>query len=163
MYKTSLWVVPLSVSVPLRSVSNCLVLLFATTSLTSDRVMSPNGSFSTVLNTFVLEWGQGMVLSWGGGGIRNCALFWKGGVIPPISEACTGDVEAAYSKFECLGYPRGQRKTSMFSFYATIPIGQFPPRGGVPHTLPIRVCAAQRGLDFEAPDLERGIHFRGVF
>jgi len=29
-------------------------------------------------------------------------------------------------------------------------------------TLPIRVCAAQRGRDFEAPDLERGIHFRGV-
>ena len=37
--------------------------------------------------------------------------------------------------------------------------------GGAPHshTLPIRVCAAQRGRDFEAPDLERGIHFRGVF
>ena len=29
--------------------------------------------------------------------------------------------------------------------------------------LPIRVCAAQWGSDFEAPDLERGIHFRGVF
>ena len=26
-----------------------------------------------------------------------------------------------------------------------------------------RVCAAQRGRDFEAPDLEQGIHFRGVF
>ena len=35
--------------------------------------------------------------------------------------------------------------------------------GGYFHTLPIRVCAAQRGRDFEAPDLERGIHFRGVF
>ena len=32
------------------------------------------------------------------------------------------------------------------------------PRGaGYSHTLPIRVCAAQRGRDFEAPDLERGI------
>ena len=31
--------------------------------------------------------------------------------------------------------------------------------GGVP----IRVCTAQRGRDFEALDLERGIHFRGVF
>ena len=30
------------------------------------------------------------------------------------------------------------------------------------HTLPIRVCAAQWGGDFEAPDLERGIHFRGL-
>ena len=37
------------------------------------------------------------------------------------------------------------------------------PRGGDSHTLPIRVCAAQRGRDFEAPDLEWGIHFRGVF
>ena len=36
-------------------------------------------------------------------------------------------------------------------------------RGGHSHTLPIRVCAAQRGRDFEVPDLERGIHFRGVF
>ena len=35
--------------------------------------------------------------------------------------------------------------------------------GGYSHTLPIRVCAAQRGCDFEAPDLEQGIHFRGVF
>ena len=34
---------------------------------------------------------------------------------------------------------------------------------GYSHTLPIRVCAAQRGRDFEAPDLERGIHFRGAF
>ena len=37
------------------------------------------------------------------------------------------------------------------------------PGGGYSHTLPIRVCAAQRGRDFEAPDLERGTHFRGVF
>ena len=35
--------------------------------------------------------------------------------------------------------------------------------GGYSHTLPIRVCAAQRGRNFEAPDLERGIHFRCVF
>ena len=35
--------------------------------------------------------------------------------------------------------------------------------GGYSHTLPTRVCAAHRGRDFEAPDLERGIHFRGVF
>ena len=38
-----------------------------------------------------------------------------------------------------------------------------PGGGGYSHTLPIRVCAAQRGRDFEAPDLERGIHLRGVF
>ena len=35
--------------------------------------------------------------------------------------------------------------------------------GGYSHTLPIQVCAAQQGRDFEAPDLERGIHFRGIF
>ena len=38
-----------------------------------------------------------------------------------------------------------------------------PVPGGYSHTLPIRVCAAHRGRDFEAPDLERGIHFIGVF
>ena len=37
------------------------------------------------------------------------------------------------------------------------------PRGGHSHTLPIWVCAAQRGRDFEAPYLEQGIDFRGVF
>ena len=30
-----------------------------------------------------------------------------------------------------------------------------PGEGGYSHTLPIRVCAAQWGRDFEAPDLER--------
>ena len=35
--------------------------------------------------------------------------------------------------------------------------------GWYSHTLPIWVRAAQRGRDFEAPDLERGIHFGGVF
>ena len=38
-----------------------------------------------------------------------------------------------------------------------------PRGGGVLPYIPIRVCAAQRGHDFEAPDLERGIHFRCVF
>ena len=71
--------------------------------------MSPNGSFSTVVNTFVLEWGQGLVLSWWGG-IRSCALFWKGGVIRRISEAYTDDVEAAYSKFECLEATREDKE-----------------------------------------------------
>ena len=36
-------------------------------------------------------------------------------------------------------------------------------RGGYSHTLPIRVCAARRGRDFEAPDLERGYPFQGRF
>ena len=34
---------------------------------------------------------------------------------------------------------------------------------GYCHTLLIRVCAAQRGRDFQAPGLERGIHFGGFF
>ena len=41
--------------------------------------------------------------------------------------------------------------------------GAYRPPGGHSHTLPIWVCAAQRGRDFEAPGLERGIHFRGDF
>ena len=61
------------------SVNNCLVLLFAATSLTSDRMMSPNGSFFTVENTqFVLEWGQGVVFGWvGGGGNSKLCAFLK--------------------------------------------------------------------------------------
>ena len=35
--------------------------------------------------------------------------------------------------------------------------------GGYSYSVPIRVCAAQRGCDFKVPDLQRGIHFRGVF
>ena len=35
--------------------------------------------------------------------------------------------------------------------------------GGYSHTLLIRVCAAQRGRDFQAPGLERDIHFGGFF
>ena len=37
-----------------------------------------------------------------------------------------------------------------------------PGGGGYYHTIPIRVCAVQRGRDFRAPDLERGIQFRDV-
>ena len=33
------------------------------------------------------------------------------------------------------------------------------PGGGYSHTLHIRVCATQRGRDFEAPDLERGVMY----
>ena len=48
----------------------------------------------------------------------------------------------------------------MTSYLVTIRNPNSP--GGYSHILPIRVCAAQRGRDFEAPDLERGIHFRGI-
>ena len=57
------------------------------------------------------------------------------------------------------GEPRRLYSTS-FSFLND---NDSPGGGGHSHTLPIRVCAAQLGRDFEAPDLERGIHFRGVF
>ena len=40
--------------------------------------MSPNGSFATVESTFVLEWGQGMVLSWGGGKFEAGRFFENG-------------------------------------------------------------------------------------
>ena len=49
------------------------------------------------------------------------------------------------------------------SIRAYFQAGDAPGGGGYSHTIPIRVCAAQRGRDFEVPDLERGIHFRGVF
>ena len=61
---------------------------------------------------------------------------------------------------------------SVLSFFLYFPLCAFtifvmhistPGGGGNSHTLPIQVCAAQRGRDFEAPYLERGIHFRGVF
>ena len=54
----------------------------------------------------------------------------------------------------------------MYCMYSVADPGKGPEpwgEGGYSHTLPIWVCAAQRGRDFEAPDLERGIHFRGVF
>ena len=54
--------------------------------------------------------------------------------------------------------------TGLFELYIKSPFkSSLWSRGRHSHTLPIRVCAAQRGRDFEAPDLERGIHFRGVF
>ena len=40
-----------------------------------------------------------------------------------------------------------------------------PPRGGggvLPYITYTGICRP-RGRDFEAPDLEQGIHFRGVF
>ena len=46
---------------------------------------------------------------------------------------------------------------------ATVTLREPGGGGWYSHTLPIRVCAAQQGGDFEAPDLELGIHFRGVF
>ena len=65
-------------------------------------------------------------------------------------------------------------KTQLLSVNSYVHLGDVPRKaqesllrspggGGYSHILPIRVCAAQRGRDFEAPDLERGIHFRGVF
>ena len=47
--------------------------------------------------------------------------------------------------------PRFRRDTRDLAEMTEIPGG-----GGYSHTLPIQVCAAQRGRDFEAPDLERG-------
>ena len=57
--------------------------------------------------------------------------------------------------------------TSLFQFESCMNVGKVftksPGVGGYSHTLPIWVCAAQRGRDFEAPALKWGIHFRGVF
>ena len=48
-------------------------------------------------------------------------------------------------------------------FYITLPAVMPGGGGGYSPTLSIRVCATQRGCDFEDPDLERGTHFSGVF
>ena len=63
--------------VQVTSVNNCLVLLFAATSLTSDRVKSPSGSFFTVLNTFDLEKNtrRGVNFVGGGGGFEVVAFL----------------------------------------------------------------------------------------
>ena len=65
---------------------------------------------------------------------------------------------------EGLAVCRAKAVPSFLSYFKTLSVGPAPgiPGGVYSHTLPIRVCAAQRGRDFEAPDLERGIHFRGV-
>ena len=65
-----------------------------------------------------------------------------------------------------VGALRGQRHTVPNKLNPLPPppsatVSQAP--WGYSHTLPIWVCAAQRGRDFEAPGLERGIPFRGVF
>ena len=43
----------------------------------------------------------------------------------------------------------------VFGYWDLTDLSVSSPAGGYSHTLPIRVC--------EAPDLERGIHFKGVF
>ena len=95
------------------SVNNCLVLLFAATSLISYRVMSPNGSFSTVVNTFVLEWGQGVVLSWGGGDSKLCAVLKRGRNSSYLWGLHRRRGDCVFKIWISRGYPRGQRKTSM--------------------------------------------------
>ena len=67
-------------------------------------------------------------------------------VVLHLRDTCTIQAPVYYEEFSWFQSPHGPG-----------------PGGGYSHTLPIRVCAAQKGRDFEAPDLERGIHFRGVF
>ena len=71
-------------------------------------------------------------------------------------------------KFQVMKGPNTHDEIVFYAFHflsveVQTSAGHIHARGGYSHTLPIRVCAAQRGHDFEAPDLERGIHFRGVF
>ena len=97
---------------------------------------------------------------------------WRAGK----TRCCVPAEVAGHKSTNCRGDRGIDRKQSCFVFKETgmlVPVGsrkcsQTLPYfsrnpGGYSHTLPIQVCAAQRGRDFEAPDLERGIHFRGVF
>ena len=78
----------------------------------------------------------------------------------PITLVCEkNNVLYKWGKEERAGWVHWLRRSTLFH---TITGHREPGGGGYSHTLPIRVCAAQRGRDFKAPDLERGIHFRGV-
>ena len=72
-----------------------------------------------------------------------------------LEEICYKFFACSYSKKLSMQYTLKVNAITMWTLHKS--------QGGHSHTLPIRVCAAQRGCDFEAPDLERGIHFRGVF
>ena len=85
------------------------------------------------------------------------------GAAPPQIFACEGYTSNPTTPMLPTLTPTYRHKMVMLRFLTKT--GQVPGRGGgrYSHTLPIRVCAAQWGCDFEAPDLEWGIHFRGVF
>ena len=76
--------------------------------------------FSQFWIPLIKKEGQGVVLNWRGGWVSKWCAFWKEAVIRPINEACTNDVDAAYSTFSCPGYSRGQGENSTLSFYTTI-------------------------------------------
>ena len=57
------------------------------------------------------------------------------------------------------GEPLANRQRTLIFQYVVVPGGE---GGECSPTIPIRVCAAQRGRDLGTPDLERGIHFRDV-
>ena len=74
--------------------------------------------------------------------------------------------EGMWVKREFFTNSKSREKTHFGQFFVFFSFASRTGGGGgegYSHTLPVRVCAAQRGRDFEAPDLERGIHFRGVF
>ena len=79
----------------------------------------------------------------------------------PITLVCEkNNVLYKWGKEERAGSVHWLRRSTWFH---TITGHREPGGGGTPIHYPlIRVCAAQRGRDFKAPDLERGIHFRGV-
>ena len=85
------------------------------------------------------------------GSARKNRLFW--------SKFCSDTLIL----LEFCSYPKKIFSPSGRIYFRQKQKRTWTPGGGYSHTLPIRICAAQRGRDFEAPDLERGIHFRGVF
>ena len=99
--------------------------------------------------------GEGTGLVRGGGGVSSHFLFSRLFKVPYFS------VKQVMAK-KCK-VVSGKQKKTLELLHNLICAYYRPDPGGYSHTLPIRVCAAQRGRDFEAPDLERGIHFRGVF
>ena len=85
-------------------------------------------------------------------------------IIIPFSFLVTSIVFAKiYSTLRRQQYLLSVQSRERRSPASLLAVSRYKKPGGYSHTLPIRACAAQRGRDFEAPDLERGIHFRGVF
>ena len=88
-------------------------------------------------------------------------MIWQGRFAGNLCQNCFNPDAHPLVKFK-LKWPPITRSASSRPGNPTEKQDTLDP-GGYSHTLPIQVCAAQRGRDFKAPDLEWGIHFRGVF
>ena len=90
---------------------------------------------------------------------NHAVLGWKA----PVKASVSGVSLLQLSPFFASIFPLFPQKRLILRLGAPASRLIFQPGWGYSHTLHIWVCAAQLGRDYEAPGLERGIHFRGVF